>query len=858
MAVIIISKEYASSTWCLEELAKIVECMNDREMNVVPIFYHVEPSDVRHQKGAFGDAFAQHEKNPENKEKVQTWKNALKEMANHTGRHLKTNEDDEPMFIKSIVERISRKVKELIRGDPEYNLVGMDSHLMEMDNHLNIETDDHPRFVGICGMSGMGKTTLARVIFRKFKRRFQAVSFIENVSSRSKENGLVALQENLLSDMKLKDDEEKWDVLKGINVTRNRLRDAKVLIVLDDVDEREQLETLAGNCNWFGRGSRIIVTTKDRQLLKSHGVENIYPIKGLQEREALQLFCQEAFHNNSVQFRDQNLCNGYVSYAEGHPLTLKRLGFYLRTKGGKVWSSLLARLQEYPDQHIQEQLEKDYDALAETEKKMFLDIACFFHEEDQDRVLDLLEASSGYRPTIDIVTLEDKSLITILEKKLWMHSLLQRTGREIVRCEDREEPGKRSRLWRRDDIFEVLRENSGTKKVQGIMLSLSSPRQKEDLNPEAFSNMKKLRLIKICGVNLPPRGLDSLSNWLRLMEWHQYSLGCIPESFQPSNLVELIMHRSSFVELPMAFLKLKKLKVMDFSGSEKLMMTPDFSGCPSLQKLIFEGCTKLSEVHPSIGALDRLILLNLKECKKLLVFPSAICCLPALKTLILSGTTLSLQNFFSGLTSLVALDLSDCNLLDGALPDDLNSLSSLESLNLSRNNFTCLPGSISQLPKLKSLCLDNCSGLQLLPNLPSTTLVMTRECTSLPNFSNQVVGSTSGGGESTVINCHSEVSSLYPHCQPPGMEEQIHQNDKYHGMPQTGIPSQYDQECPSRNIVSNELGGLTSAGGSTSDDMLREASGVGSARKRKMGEAFGQGEMAKEVRFDKPDQPNAD
>ncbi|KAG6624278.1 hypothetical protein CIPAW_16G015100 [Carya illinoinensis] len=668
------------------------------------------------------------------------------------------------MFIKSIVERISRKVKELIRGDPEYNLVGMDSHLMEMDNHLNIETDDHPRFVGICGMSGMGKTTLARVIFRKFKRRFQAVSFIENVSSRSKENGLVALQENLLSDMKLKDDEEKWDVLKGINVTRNRLRDAKVLIVLDDVDEREQLETLAGNCNWFGRGSRIIVTTKDRQLLKSHGVENIYPIKGLQEREALQLFCQEAFHNNSVQFRDQNLCNGYVSYAEGHPLTLKRLGFYLRTKGGKVWSSLLARLQEYPDQHIQEQLEKDYDALAETEKKMFLDIACFFHEEDQDRVLDLLEASSGYRPTIDIVTLEDKSLITILEKKLWMHSLLQRTGREIVRCEDREEPGKRSRLWRRDDIFEVLRENS----------------------------------------------------------------------------------------------KLKKLKVMDFSGSEKLMMTPDFSGCPSLQKLIFEGCTKLSEVHPSIGALDRLILLNLKECKKLLVFPSAICCLPALKTLILSGTTLSLQNFFSGLTSLVALDLSDCNLLDGALPDDLNSLSSLESLNLSRNNFTCLPGSISQLPKLKSLCLDNCSGLQLLPNLPSTTLVMTRECTSLPNFSNQVVGSTSGGGESTVINCHSEVSSLYPHCQPPGMEEQIHQNDKYHGMPQTGIPSQYDQECPSRNIVSNELGGLTSAGGSTSDDMLREASGVGSARKRKMGEAFGQGEMAKEVRFDKPDQPNAD
>ncbi|KAG2663135.1 hypothetical protein I3760_16G013600 [Carya illinoinensis] len=60
MAVIVLSRNYASSTWCLQELAAITECMKKREMRVLPIFYHVDPSDVRHQTGTFADAFAKH------------------------------------------------------------------------------------------------------------------------------------------------------------------------------------------------------------------------------------------------------------------------------------------------------------------------------------------------------------------------------------------------------------------------------------------------------------------------------------------------------------------------------------------------------------------------------------------------------------------------------------------------------------------------------------------------------------------------------------------------------------------------------------------------------------------------------
>ena len=89
ISIIVFSKNYASSTWCLDELVKILECKNNGQV-VLPVFYKVDPSDVRNQQEKFGEALAKHEKKfKDNKEKVQRWRAALNEASHISGWHYK-------------------------------------------------------------------------------------------------------------------------------------------------------------------------------------------------------------------------------------------------------------------------------------------------------------------------------------------------------------------------------------------------------------------------------------------------------------------------------------------------------------------------------------------------------------------------------------------------------------------------------------------------------------------------------------------------------------------------------------------------------------------------------------------------
>ncbi|QHO39853.1 hypothetical protein S83_013371 [Arachis hypogaea] len=83
-AVIVFSPDYASSNWCLDELQTIIECNKKLGQPIVPVFYGVEPSDVRHQRGTFEEAFKKHEERHDS-EKVKRWRDALTQIAAHPG-----------------------------------------------------------------------------------------------------------------------------------------------------------------------------------------------------------------------------------------------------------------------------------------------------------------------------------------------------------------------------------------------------------------------------------------------------------------------------------------------------------------------------------------------------------------------------------------------------------------------------------------------------------------------------------------------------------------------------------------------------------------------------------------------------
>ncbi|KAH0679541.1 hypothetical protein KY284_020626 [Solanum tuberosum] len=173
ISIIIFSQNYASSSWCLDELVKITQCMKLRGQIVLPVFYDVDPSVVRKQKANVGEFFAKHELDfKDDEERVKRWRTAMTEAANVSGWDLPNIANGhESKCIEQIVECVM-EILDHSASDATENLVGIRSRMGTVYSLLNLESDK-VQFVGIWGMSGIGKTTIARAIYDKIFRYFQ-------------------------------------------------------------------------------------------------------------------------------------------------------------------------------------------------------------------------------------------------------------------------------------------------------------------------------------------------------------------------------------------------------------------------------------------------------------------------------------------------------------------------------------------------------------------------------------------------------------------------------------------------------------------------------------------------------------
>ncbi|KAL5845658.1 hypothetical protein ACOSQ3_009182 [Xanthoceras sorbifolium] len=714
VSIIIFSRNYASSRWCLEELVKILECRQQHGQIVIPVFYGIDPSDVRNQTGSFADA-AKHEQ--KSSHKVQIWKDALKKAANLSGWHSTANKP-ENVLIEDIVQNVLKRLNDMSSVDTS-DLVAIDSKIEEIESLLCIGTND-ARSVGIWGIGGIGKTTLAEAVFNKISGQFEGFWFTYNVRERSEQSGgLNHLRQELRLAIFGDGNMNVCTSIVGRDFTRNRLNRKKLLLVFDDVSNFGQIEYLIGDLRCLNSQSRIIITTRDKQVLKNCGVNQVYEVRELFHEEALQLFCRYAFKRNYPMMDYVELSNKVARYGRGVPLALKVLGSHLFGKEKVVWKSAMDKLEKFPHIDIHKVLKISYDGLDDEVRKIFLDIACFWKGCDIELAKSILNAC-GFHTEIGISILMDQSLIAIsYGNKITIHDLLQAMGREIVRQESINNPGKCSRLWHHEDIYHVLTKDTGTEIIEGISLDMSKTRDIH-LDKNAFKNMRRLRFLKFYSSSYAEienkvhgfQAIESDFAELRYLRWDGCPIKSPLSSFHLENLVKLDMRHSKVEQIWTGVKHLLKLKEIDLSFSS-LTICPDLSGFPNLERLILIGCFNLHEISPSIQYLNKLDFLDLGYCKSLEGIPD---CSDLISLKILDLTRC---------LNLEKLPEMPCNieelLLGGTaieeLPLSTKYLSRLVVLDVSCcKMFKSLPSSICEWKSLKALYLEDCSKLDELPD----------------------------------------------------------------------------------------------------------------------------------------------
>ncbi|CAN6569319.1 unnamed protein product [Malus baccata var. baccata] len=112
ISIVIFSEGYAQSTWCLNELVKILECVDRNVQKVFPVFYGVSPSEVRKITGPFGKAFYRYIDNSRfDMEEVTGWRNALTRAADYSGFDLIHFKNDAEL-IEKIVQHTWRACRD--------------------------------------------------------------------------------------------------------------------------------------------------------------------------------------------------------------------------------------------------------------------------------------------------------------------------------------------------------------------------------------------------------------------------------------------------------------------------------------------------------------------------------------------------------------------------------------------------------------------------------------------------------------------------------------------------------------------------------------------------------------------------
>ncbi|KAF8017577.1 hypothetical protein BT93_H2685 [Corymbia citriodora subsp. variegata] len=652
----IFSRNYASSAWCLRELAYMIDC----EVMILPIFFDVEPKDVKLKTELYHEALHKH-KEKFGCEVMQRWKETLEKVACMEGwisntvggrqfTYIQTifGERLSPPLppptllygwfthgelIKRIVAEVSIKLNKRDKKLPDH-LVGIQDHVEDV-MHLMDEGSLDVQYIVIHGMGGIGKTTLAKIIFNQIHSQFHGCSFISNVREASKGNKIVQLQKQLLSEILNSNPPELYDSDAGIYQLSMRFCRKKVLIILDDLDERDQLSKLA----------------------EKHAFRMDSP-----PRDYDDISCEIALKAN------------------GLPLALEVIGSSLCRPSKRIWKDTLKKLDSLPNQKVHHKLKISFDMLDNAQREIFLDIACYFIGEKKIYPHYMWKALELY-PKSNIIVLTHKSLIKVdYDDRLMMHDLLRKLGRDIVQQENKVS-GKHSRLWCPGVALEVVQ----TKRVNHDLKVIHLMRCHLLTTPD-FSMCLNLRIL-VFAEHCPES--PQISSFISKLECLKH-LGIIGAQVQPSKLCR--SPHFDMCQVPSAIYGMKYLLSLKLEGQE---LPKSIGDLKRLEKMNL-GYTRIKELPNSIGGLKSLLDLDL-QWTDITTLPASIGHLKRLERLFMVYS--KIRELHDSIGDLKRLEYTEIT----ELPASIGHLKRLKRLLMYGSKIRVLPKAIGMLDNLEGL-----------------------------------------------------------------------------------------------------------------------------------------------------------
>ncbi|XP_057846568.2 disease resistance protein Roq1 [Cryptomeria japonica] len=443
--IAIFSKGYAESAWCLTELVLMLQT----KATIIPVFYDVRPSDLHDiEKGAYANAFKKFEEQGMYLEKLEEWKQALRSVSLRMAYYdFNKPRHNRYALCKKLVAAVLKEIEkkkhlkiakiplpfdEIVEEEKRQRLdvakypIGLEEIVKDFETEFK---QDKTTVIGIYGMAGSGKTTLAKQLFNLYRSQYDRSCFLFDV----RESDSVSLESKLVIDLfhgdfkGIPNDEVTEEGISDISTNLRKANFPRFLVVLDDVHDVLQLNALLAKAA-LKSDSLAIVTTRDQSVLKAGGIDYRYEMKPLSLHDSMKLFSWYAFHQSSPESGYEDLVRRFAMACDGSPLSLGLLGGHVFGRDKCDWELELSKIDKcdwelelskfHPEEkNLMHILKISFDALDKEVKQIFMDTACFFIGHSKAVAVRIWEGS-GWNAGKALQILEDKSLVEVVIEEM--------------------------------------------------------------------------------------------------------------------------------------------------------------------------------------------------------------------------------------------------------------------------------------------------------------------------------------------------------------------------------------------------------------------------------------------------------